>query len=65
MACLRFHSWKEADLGLELQTAEFTLNHNLAPVPTRGKTAKQEIKLLGLCLHTLTKAIREKQAIIR
>lgn len=48
MTCLRFHSWKEADLGLELQTAEFTLNHNLAPVPTRGETAKQEMKLLGL-----------------
>lgn len=41
-----------------------TLNHYLTPSSTTGKTAKQEIKLLGLCLHKQAKAVGEKQEII-
>ena len=56
-----------AILGLELQTSEFILSHNPALVffSRREKTAEQEIKVLGLCLHTLTQAVGEKQAIVQ
>lgn len=43
-----------AILGLELQTSEFILSHNPALVSSPGekRQPEQEIKVLGLCLHT-------------
>lgn len=54
MTCPRFHAtkWQRGD------------SNSSTPSSNRGKTAKQEIKMLGLCLHKRAEAIGEKQEII-
>lgn len=59
-------SYLESDReGIGTLDVIHTLYYYLTPPSTRGKTAKQEIKLLGLCLHKQAKAIEKKQKIIQ